>query len=89
MEIWNPADGSVTTIVPGLPQETDQPLNSAGAISVESSRALVVFGGKLGNSYISDIWKYTYSNNFWIKLGNLLSPRCEHVVIIVPGLKCP
>ena len=91
MELWNPVDGSVETIVAQLPQEkaTNQPLNSARMISVEDNTSLVFFGGKIGNNYSSDVWKYHYSNNYWMKLGNLLSPRCEQVVIMTPGLKCP
>ena len=90
MELWNPVDGSVKTIVAQLPQEkaTNQPLNVATMISVENNTELVILGGNSAG-YLSDVWKYKYLDNSWAKLRNLLSPRFEHVAIIVPGLKCP
>ena len=88
MEIWNPVDGSVKTIVAQLPQEINQPLNVATMISVENNTELVILGG-YSAGYLSDVWKYKYLDNSWLKLRNLLSPRCEHVAIIMPELKCP
>jgi len=91
MEIWNPVDGSVQTIAALLPQEkiNQQPLLAAKMISIENNTEVVFFGGKISNNYISEVWKYTYSNDSWQQLGNLLSPRCQNALIIVPGLKCP
>ena len=39
--------------------------------------------------FLSDVWNYNYSNNSWIKIGNLIAARSEHVALTETGLKCP
>jgi hypothetical protein len=84
MEIWNSFDGTVKTIINILPQEVGRgnSLDTNIMTSINENTELVISGG-WASSFISEIWKYTYARNSWIKLGNLQTARNGHVAFLI------
>ena len=47
-----------------------------------------MFGGKIGTTYVSDIWHYKALKNQWTLRGNLNDPRSAIAVGAVTGIEC-
>jgi hypothetical protein len=90
IDVWNPVDGTITTIVNEMPMEIGHtyPYHKSKLISVNKNTELVFFGGWSDN-YITEVWKYKYVGNQWELLGNIQTGREAHIVIPVTGMKCP
>ena len=58
-------------------------------VSIKAGSALMLYGGKLGSTAISQIWKYSVDQDSWTKVGDLIKPRIEHASYAVTGLECP
>jgi hypothetical protein len=89
MDIWNPADGTVELVTLLLPTETDSSLglNHAQLLPINGGSEFILYGGFQGE-YQQEIWKYAVINSTWSKIGAMLSPREEQVVLPVNGIRC-
>ena len=89
MEIWNPLDGNVELVAQLLPTETESSLglNHAQLLPINGGSEILLYGGFQGE-YQQEIWKYTVVNSTWTKVGVMISPREEQVVLPVNGVKC-
>ncbi len=84
MEVWNSFDGTVKSIINVLPQEVgrDKSLDRNVMTSINDNTEVVIIGGYAAG-FRSEIWKYTYARNSWIKLGNLQTARNGHVAFLI------
>jgi hypothetical protein len=86
MEIWNPIDGTVTTQIDVLPSE----VGGGGledACMVPRGREVLLYGG-LAQTYSDEIWKFLLAENSWTKVGTMLYPREQLIVLPVKGIQC-
>ncbi len=58
-------------------------INRHYASSVAKNGNIYILGGYSGATYISSINKYDFETDSWIKIGDLATPRYNHVVGIV------
>lgn len=88
LEVWNPADDSVTMMTPDFPPESVDSLDRPQMISVKDGTELIYYRA---TNYLEErgIWKYFQSNNTWIQIGELLHARGDFVVLPVRGVTCP
>ena len=89
MDIWNPIDGTVELVTELLPTETENSLglNHAQLLPINGGSEIILYGGFQGE-YQQEIWKYTAGNSTWSKIGSMISPREEQVVLPVHGIRC-
>ena len=89
LEIWNPLDGAIKLVSELLPTESENSfgLNHAQLIPINDGTEMVMYGGYQGD-YQQEIWKFTVETSSWTKIGNMLVPREEHVVLPVHGVTC-
>ena len=89
MEIWNPNNGSVITQIDFLPTEEVESfgLQDAQLVPINDGRELLLYGGK-ADSVIDEIWKFSLAENSWSKVGTMLFPREELIVLPVVGIHC-
>ena len=89
LEIWSPLDGTVKLVSKLLPTETSKSLglNHAQLVPINNGRELLLYGGYQG-SFQNEIWKFSEKDSSWIKVGDLLLGREEHVVLPVASVKC-
>ena len=89
MEIWNPKDGTVTTQIEVLPPEggSSVGLQDAQLVSINEGRELLLYGGR-ADSVSNGIWKFSLAENTWSKVGTMLIPREELIVLPVKGIHC-
>lgn len=89
LEIWSPTDRTVKLVSEVLPTETSKSfgLNHAQLVSINDGKELLLYGGFQG-SYQGEIWKFTEKDSSWIKVGDLLLGREEHVVLPVVAVDC-
>jgi hypothetical protein len=90
IDVWNPSDGAIKTIVDVMPIEIGRtsPHQLAEMISTNNFTELVFFGG-FGDAFFTDVWKYKYLSNSWELLGNINVGRKNHLAIPVTGIECP
>ena len=89
LEIWNPKDGTIKLVSELLPTESEGSfgLNHAQLIPINDGKEMVMYGGYQGD-YQQEIWKFTVETSSWTKIGSMLAPREEHVVLPVHGVTC-
>ena len=89
LKIWNPIDGTVKLVSDLLPTESENSfgLNHAQLVPINDGTEMVMYGGYQGD-YQQEIWKFTEETSSWTKIGDMLSPREEHVVLPVHGITC-
>lgn len=63
-------------------------INRHYASSVAKNGNIYILGGYSGATYISSINKYDFETDSWIKIGDLATPRYNHVVGIVGSVVC-
>lgn len=57
-------------------------------ISINYNTEIVLLGGWLDTS-IADIWKFSFVNHNWTKLGQLSSGVAQFSSFLVNNIKCP
>ena len=89
MEFWNPSDGSVETIFNQLPPEegASTGLRYSKIVPIKGGTELLLYGGNKGSDH-KGIWKYSVTENTWIRIGDTLVPRGGHVVLPVANVTC-
>ena len=89
LEIWSPTEGTVKMVSNVLPTENSKSfgLNHAQLVAINGGRELLLYGGFQG-SYQGEIWKFTEKDSGWLKVGDMLLGREEHVVLPVANVKC-
>ena len=90
IDIWNPLEGTIKTIVAEMPMEIGQtkPYQRAKIVSTNKNTELIFFGG-MSDNLITEVWKYKYVSGQWELLGNIQIGRIGHLAIPVMGMKCP
>ncbi len=86
LEVWNPDDDSVKMLTPEFPKGYD--FGSPQLISVNGGDELIFYEAAHTDN-TKGIWKYLSSNNSWYKIGEMLFPRNDFVVLPVEDLSCP
>ena len=90
LEIWSPSEGTVKLATRMLPTETMKSfgLNHAQLVPINKGSELLLYGGFQG-SFQNQVWKFSEKDSKWIKFGQMLIEREEHVVLPVNHVKCP
>ncbi len=90
MDVWNPMDMTVNTIIDEMPMESGRssPLSRSQIITLNNNTELIIFGGSSGGE-IKEIWKYKTQNNSWELLGQMQTPRSDFQVVLVTRTECP
>ena len=57
-------------------------------VTINYNTEIVLLGGQVDTS-IADIWKFSFVNNTWTKLGQLNSVVIEFSSFLVYNIKCP
>ena len=88
MEIWNPIDETVTTQIDVLPSDVGGGgLEDAYMVPINEGREVLLYGG-LAQTYSDEIWKFSLAENSWTKVGTMLYPREQLIVLPVKGIQC-
>jgi hypothetical protein len=81
LAVWNPNDGSVTTLISEI-------FEVNAMVSVKNGEELIMYQ-HYGDRGGDGIFKYVRSDNFYALIGRLLVPRISTVVLPVTGMSCP
>lgn len=85
LEVWNPADDSVKMLTSDFPVGN---FEYPQMISVNRGDELILYEAASNVTDPKGIWKYISSNNSWNKIGEMLHPRNDFIVLPVDGLTC-
>jgi hypothetical protein len=90
LEVWNPEDGTVTTLEP-LPSSIEN-LASSQLISINDNNDLLLYGGYSGEyknmKYHDEVWRYTSADDTWTKVATMLGPKSSFVVLPLENIEC-
>ena len=89
-KIGPPDDGTTELLFAQLPHEngSSEGLSYSSVLPVKEGDELIMYGGWKG-SHHKGIWRYTASDNTWIRIGSTMIARGEHVTLPVHGIACP
>ena len=84
MEVWNPKDGTVKTLMSDFPP-TNYGQGGEQLISVKDSTELIFYHSHQNSR---GIWKYFVKSNSWSKVGDLIIPRVYFAAVPVYDMSC-
>jgi hypothetical protein len=85
MEVWNSANGSVSTLNSTFPWVGASPQ----MISVNGNSELILYESAFSSGSPKGIWKFSQVTNSWTKLGEMLQARGYFSALPVEGVSCP
>jgi hypothetical protein len=84
MEVWNPLDGTVKTLMSDFPK-ANYAHGGDQLISVNEGSELIFY---YSHESSRGIWKYFAKNNSWSKVGDLIVPRVDCTAVPVHDMSC-
>ena len=82
LEVWNPEDGTVTTLADlDLPSGAKTRISSQ-LKSINNNTEILLFGGYSDNGavYHDNVWKYSFNTNSWAKVAKMSGPKSSFVL---------
>jgi hypothetical protein len=86
IEVWNPADGSVTTLNSTFPLADAQ---NPGMIAVNGNTELILYESSSSVDNPKGIWKFSQVTNLWTKIGEMMTEKSSFSALAVDGIICP
>jgi hypothetical protein len=87
IEVWNPANGSVTTLNSTFPLADGSSYSKM--IAVNGNTELIFYESLESAAAPKGIWKFSLANNAWTKIGEMLMGRSRFSALPVDGFTCP
>jgi hypothetical protein len=89
MEVWNPLEGTVTTVTDDFPVLTGDN-RAPRMISGADGSQLFYYDSLVNvNNPLKGIWKFEVGNATWTQVGEMLQPRDDFTVVAVRNIACP
>jgi hypothetical protein len=85
IEVWNLANGSVTTLNSTFPLSAPHP----NMIAVNGNTELIFYESFYGVGSPKGIWIFSEVTNTWTKLGEMMNRRASFSALPVDGFTCP
>jgi hypothetical protein len=85
IEVWNSANGSVSTLNSTFPMAGSYPQ----MIAVNGNTELILYETADSSGSPKGIWKFSQVTNTWTKLGEMLQARGYFSALPVEGVSCP
>ena len=85
IEVWNLANGSVTTLNSTFPLSAPHP----NMIAVNGNTELIFYESCISPGMPKGIWKFSQVNNTWAKIGEMLYKRMSFSALAVEDITCP
>jgi hypothetical protein len=86
IEVWNPANGLVTTLNSTFPLADGY---GPQMIAVNGNTELILYESSSSVDNPKGIWKYSQVTNLWTKIGEMMTDKCCFSALAVEGLICP
>jgi hypothetical protein len=86
IEVWNPADGSVTTLNSTFPLADGY---GPQMIAINGNTELILYESSSSVDNPKGIWKFSQVTNLWTKIGEMMTDKCCFSALAVDGIICP